>query len=290
MRKKTKKYGDYLETAENAVRNYIVSIPRGNNPLIEAMRYSLMAGGKRVRPVLMLAAADMLSVPEERVLHFAVAIEMIHTYSLIHDDLPAMDNDDFRRGKPSCHKKFGEGQAILAGDALLNQAFELCLSAVCDAGTLKAARLIGAAAGAGGMISGQSSDLKCENSEIISEKDLKYIIENKTAKMIKVPLTAASAIAGDKYMKELSSFGNALGFMFQVTDDILDVEGDSESLGKTAGKDSAAGKLTSVGFYGLAGAKKYAAKLYEEAVSSIENIPDSEFLLDFAKKIYQRTH
>lgn len=283
-------YVGYIEAVEDQLSLYMDSLVGDDNPLVEAMRYSLMAGGKRVRPVLMLAAADMLGVDRSRALPFAMAIEMIHTYSLIHDDLPAMDNDDFRRGKPSCHKKYGEGQAILAGDALLNEAYALCFSAANTPDSLKAAAAICEAAGVRGMVGGQSSDLKCERSEIISEMDLKFIIENKTAKLIKAPLTAASMLAGGRYLKELGEFGESLGLLFQVTDDILDVESTSDALGKTVGKDEQSNKLTCVRFYGLNGAKEYAAKLYEKAVKAIETLPNNEFLLEFAAKIYKRKH
>ena len=255
--------------------------------LFEAIRYSSLDGGKRIRPFVAFAFADALgaSLPDE----FAAAVELIHCASLIHDDLPAMDNDDFRRGKPSNHKKFGEGLAILAGDGLLSLAFELCLDSVNGENSLKAARILAHAAGVNGMVAGQTADLESERGETVSESALSFIIENKTAKMICAPLEAASALNGGKYFSELSAYGEALGRMFQVTDDILDVEGEFENMGKTLGKDQKEEKLTSVKFYGLNGAKELADRLYAESVRALENVPHADFLRGIAEKMRKRT-
>lgn len=289
MLKFDKRYAEYLAIVEEEILKIVNSFHM-EQPVFEAMRYSLCLQGKRIRPVLALAAADMLKVPDERILPFAVAIEMIHTYSLIHDDLPAMDNDDLRRGHPSCHIKFGEGQAILAGDGLLNQALLICMNNVSDEQTLKACKIIADNAGINGMVGGQSADLKCENTKTASEKELLYIIENKTAKLIQTPLLCASALAGGKYYKELSAYGKAIGYLFQISDDILDVEGEAETIGKSIGKDANEDKLTSVKFYGLNGAKDYAKKYYEEAKGIIKKLPHSDFLSQFTDNIYKRTH
>ena len=244
------------------------------------MKYSLEVGGKRIRPILLLAANEALGGETEDAVPFAIALEMIHTYSLIHDDLPAMDNDDFRRGSPSNHKKFGEGMAILAGDGLLSLAMELCLANIRDDNSLSAAKILFAAAGVNGMVAGQAADLLSEKREEYSEKQLLYIIENKTSKMISAPLAMASALNG----------GRSLGFLFQVVDDILDVEGEFSQMGKTLGKDVEENKLTSVKYYGLNGAKEYAARLYDESVKALAGMANSSYLLKLADKIYKRNN
>ena len=289
MQKFDRKYSEYLELIECEIIKTINAF-QIEQPVFEAMRYSLCLPGKRIRPVIALATADLLNISKEKVLPFAIAIEMIHTYSLIHDDLPAMDNDDLRRGHPSCHVKFDEGQAILAGDGLLSQAISLCLDNVSDCYTLKACKIIMHCAGIYGMIGGQSADLKCEKTKTVSEKDLLYIIENKTAKLLIAPMLCVSALAGDKYSKELSKYGKTLGCLFQVIDDILDVESKTEILGKTVGKDANEEKLTSVKFYGLTGAKDYAKKLYNEATDILSTIPNSDFLIRLTDNLYKRTH
>ena len=290
MQKTDKKYGEYLSFFESELHNYINSFHASSTVLFEAMKYSLDAGGKRIRPVLLLAANDALGGHAEEAVPFAIALEMIHTYSLIHDDLPAMDDDDFRRGNPSNHKKFGEGMAILAGDGLLSLAFEFCLANIKDDNSLAAARILSAAAGVNGMVAGQAADLQSETREEYSERQLLYIIENKTSKMIAAPLAMASALNGGKYMTELKNFGRSLGFLFQVVDDILDVEGDFEQMGKTLGKDAKENKLTSVKYYGLKGAKEYADKLYAESVGALAGVREGGFLLKLAEKIYKRTN
>lgn len=289
MRKIDKLYGDLLSYFEEGLHDWLSSFHAESPSLFEAMKYSMEAGGKRIRPVLLLAANEMLGGEREEALPFAIAVEMIHTYSLIHDDLPAMDNDDFRRGKPSNHKKFGEGLAILAGDGLLSLAFELCLDSVNGENSLKAARILAHAAGVNGMVAGQAADLESERGETVSESALSFIIENKTAKMICAPLEAAAALNGGKYFSELSAYGEALGRMFQVTDDILDVEGEFENMGKTLGKDQKEEKLTSVKFYGLNGAKELADRLYAESVRALENVPHADFLRGIAEKMRKRT-
>lgn len=290
MQKPDKIYSAYLERFEEELLDFINSYEPSSEGLFEAMKYSLNAGGKRIRPILLLAVNDMLGGKTEDVVPFAIAVEMIHTYSLIHDDLPAMDDDDFRRGRPSNHKKFGEGMAILAGDGLLSLAFEVCLQSIKDDDSLKASRILARAAGANGMVAGQAADLESEKSCEFSESKLLFIRENKTAKMISAPIEMAAALNGGKYFTELSAYGNFLGNMFQVTDDILDVEGDFEAMGKTLGKDEKENKLTSVKFYGLAGAKTIAENLYNGAAAAIENIPKNTFLLQLAEKIYKRAH
>ncbi len=244
-----------------------------------SMRYSLCAGGKRLRPSMLLAAADMLGVAREEAIIPACALEMIHTYSLIHDDLPGMDNDTMRRGRPTNHVVFGEGQAILAGDGLLSLAFELMLEnamayperAACHNA---AAYEIAHGAGVYGMVGGQCMDLYCERENIRDEKMLDYIHVNKTARMLISPLRAAARLAGfapdSKEMYALTAYGINFGLLFQVVDDILDVVGDEALLGKTTGKDADSGKLTFVTLYGLEGAKAHAAALRKKCENAQE--------------------
>lgn len=242
--------------------------------LQNSMRYSLTAGGKRLRPAMLLAAADMLGVSREEAMIPACALEMIHTYSLIHDDLPGMDNDTMRRGRPTNHVVFGEGQAILAGDGLLSLAFELMLEnamAHPEHAAQHNAAMYEIAHGAGvyGMVGGQCMDLYCERENIKDEKMLDYIHVNKTARMLISPLSAAGRLAGfapdSDEMRALIGYGVNFGLLFQVVDDILDVAGDQQLVGKTLGKDAESGKLTFVTMYGLDGAREHAKKLENKA-------------------------
>ena len=224
------------------------------------MRYSVMAGGKRLRPSMLLAAADMLGGAEEA-LDFACAVEMIHTYSLIHDDLPGMDDDTLRRGRPTNHVVYGVGQAILAGDGLLNYAFETMLSAsLKDAGRarpcLEAIAEIARGSGVKGMVLGQCLDLDSEKNGVPEEKreqTLEDIQRGKTACMFIYPLRAACRLCGasEEDLSALTRYAEAFGLLFQATDDLLDVVGDAAEVGKTLGKDEKSGKLTCVSVYGV---------------------------------------
>lgn len=218
----------------------------------ESMKYSLQLGGKRIRPVLMYAVGEVLGVEREALTPFACALEFIHTYSLIHDDLPAMDNDDFRRGKPSNHKVYGEANAILAGDGLLNTAYSILFSE-CFKGSehISAAKFICDAAGIDGMIAGQSADILHENDSEPDENTLEYIYEKKTAELLIAAVTVPCVLKGGAYYSEFKEFGKKLGYLFQLTDDILDACGSFDKLGKTTGKDEAENKLTAVKLYGL---------------------------------------
>lgn len=276
-------YKDQYEVYFNLFENYLkeafdslnIDAP---NVIKDAMKYAVLDGGKRIRPVLCLAAAEMLGVSFDTVKEFAVALECIHSYSLVHDDLPAMDNDDYRRGKFSTHKKFGEANGILAGDALLNFAFEYCLSRK-DFNSLdaKALKILGEFAGYSGMIAGQVLDLQYEN-EAPNVDVLYNIYKNKTAKLIIAPLLISSQLSGGKYFDELYEYGYNLGVLFQIIDDIMDVECSLEDIGKTPNKDSASGKLTSISIFGLNGAKELAKKHYDTCMDIIKKIPNSEFL------------
>ena len=247
--------------------------------LQNAMRYSLMAGGKRLRPAMLLACADMLGVAREEAMIPACALEMIHTYSLIHDDLPGMDNDTLRRGRPTNHVVFGEGQAILAGDGLLSLAAQLLIENAMAhpanyAGEVAAMHEILFGAGVYGMVGGQCVDLYCERERVMDEAMLSYIHMNKTARMLISPLRAAASLAGlsadSPEMNALTAYGVKFGLLFQAVDDILDVTGDQRALGKSVGKDAAEGKLTYVTLYGLEGAREKADQLAREAADSLD--------------------
>ena len=238
-----------------------------------AMRYSVFAGGKRIRPILCLEAARIFDADVSAALYPASGIECIHTYSLIHDDLPALDNDDLRRGKPTCHKQFGEATAILAGDALLTLAFELVGATPVDA-ERRVAMLTEVATAAGtvnGMVGGQMADIEAEGKRI-GAKMLEYIHRSKTAALIRASVTAGALCAGAaaKDVTRLRKFGETIGWAFQVTDDILDVEESSAALGKTAGKDVAQQKATYPALYGLPRSHEIANELANKAIAALE--------------------
>jgi len=239
----------------------------------KAMRYSLFAGGKRMRPVLTLAAAEACGGDEANAMPLACAVECIHTYSLIHDDLPAMDNDDFRRGKPTNHKVFGEGIAVLAGDALLTQAFEI--AARCRTWPRYSMRdvihEVAVAAGSLQLIAGQVADLEGEGKKL-SRAELQYIHERKTSALLgcSVRLGGMSANCTPAQLRALTDFGYNVGLAFQVIDDILDVTQTSEQLGKTAGKDTQAQKATYPSIVGMEKSRAIAAELTEKAFAALK--------------------
>ncbi len=262
----------------------------------DAMAYSVKAGGKRIRPVLALAVGDMLGADLEDVLKFGVAIECIHTYSLIHDDLPCMDNDDLRRGMPTCHKKFGESTALLAGDGLLTMAFELltdfsAYKTLSAETVLKATREIAKAAGCAGMIGGQVVDLESEGSPNVTEKTLTYMHNRKTGALIRVSVLAGAIAAGadEKKTEALIRFADGIGLAFQVQDDILDCTGDADVLGKPIGSDAENEKTTYVSLLGLDNARKKAEELTQNAISALDEFGiKAEFLREFACYLMQR--
>ena len=237
-----------------------------------AMRYSVQAGGKRMRPILCLESARIFTSDVTPVLPIACAMEFIHTYSLIHDDLPALDNDDLRRGKPTCHKKFGEATAILAGDALLTLAFETLANAPVDAARRVAILShVGASAGTvNGMVGGQVADLEAEG-RAIRPDELEYIHRSKTAALIRASVVSGviGGGAGEEDVGRLRRFGDTIGWAFQVVDDILDVEESSAALGKTAGKDAAQQKATYPALYGLEKSRQFAKELEDRAMGEI---------------------
>ena len=288
----SEQYAYYKEIFEEYLFEKIDAINCPNQTLKEAMKYSVNVGGKRIRPILMLATADVLAIDREKVLPFAVAMECIHTYSLIHDDLPAMDNDDFRRGKPTNHKVYGEALAILAGDALLNYAYETILRAVSDRNSISAGRLLALYAGCFGMIGGQANDILSENLTGISEEEKENLLEiihrDKTGRLLTASVLIPSCLAGNLYFDKLSAYGTNLGLLFQVTDDILDFTSNVETLGKSVKKDENSNKLTFVTLYGLDESKVKAENYYNQAVESVFGIEDVEFLTDLVQYVKDR--
>jgi len=250
-------------------------LPTDNTPptsIHEAMRYSVLAGGKRIRPILCLETARIFASDISAAFFPACSIEFIHTYSLIHDDLPALDNDDLRRGKPTCHKKFGDAIAILAGDALLTKAFETIAATPVDAA--RAASMVteiaSAAGTVNGMVGGQVADLEAEGKPT-SPAMLEYIHRSKTAALIRASVTSGALCAGaaTEDVARLRRFGENIGWAFQVTDDILDVEESSAALGKTAGKDIAQQKATYPALYGLDRSHEIANDLATRAIKEL---------------------
>ena len=288
-----KTYEEYRACAERALGPMLESLGDIPDRLLEAMRYSLLAGGKRLRPVMLLAACDMAGGEENTALPFACAIEMIHTYSLIHDDLPAMDNDDLRRGKPTNHKVFGEDLAILAGDGLLNAAAELMARAalgMADTRGIRAMEIIMRHAGVTGMIAGQTRDVLSEG-EMPREDLVSYIHSHKTADLLEAPMEAGLALAGadGTQIRAGYEYGYHLGLAFQMTDDLLDVTGDAAMLGKNTGMDAELNKMTWVALRGVEGTARDAAEQVELALKALEAIPwEHGFFTELAAGIATR--
>lgn len=285
------KWEEYRSEFENVLSEYLGKLQVRPQILSDSVRYSLTLGGKRVRPVLMFACARALGGKSGDVAGFALALEMIHTYSLIHDDLPAMDNDDFRRGKPSNHKVFGEGQAILAGDALLNEAYFVCFEECRKGKTyLNAATEICKNAGIHGMVAGQAADLYFEGKEAgIAEEE--FIVLNKTAKMLISAVTVPAYVYGadENIIALFAEFGKHLGILFQITDDLLDVTGDFEKVGKTLGKDAAEGKLSSLRVYGLEKCREIADSHKNICLKILNELPyDCSFLAELTEFVRNR--
>ncbi len=288
-----KTYDEYRRTAEQALTPMLQSLGAIPERLLEAMRYSLEAGGKRLRPVMLLAACDMAGGDMETALPFACAMEMIHTYSLIHDDLPAMDNDDLRRGKPTNHKVFGEGMAVLAGDGLLNAAAELMARAALqfnDNRGIRALEIIMRHAGVTGMIAGQTADLVSEGEEP-REEVLTYIHSHKTADLLEAPMEAGLVLAGadEKACRLGRDYGYHLGLAFQMTDDLLDVTGDTALLGKKTGADAEQNKMTWVTLRSVEGTQKDAEEQAELAIRAVDQMPwEHDFFTELARGTVSR--
>ncbi len=261
-----------------------------------AVRYSLFAGGKRIRPALVIASGEAVGGARADLMPLACAVEMIHTYSLIHDDLPAMDDDDLRRGKPTSHKVFGEAIAILAGDALLTRAFHLLAEVPdgCDETRLRrrmrAAAILGEACGTSGLIGGQVMDLESEGRSI-DAADLERLHRAKTGALLSACVRGGAILGGadDAGLERLTQYASAIGLAFQVVDDVLDATEDAEHLGKTAGKDEAAKKATYVSVHGLEPARRLAASLRQEALDAVAPLgPRGEVLAAIARLIVDR--
>ncbi len=257
-----------VAAAVNAALDHLIpAVSTPEKQVVDAMRYAALDGGKRFRPFLVCASADMLKVPRAYSIRVAAAIEMVHCYSLIHDDLPAMDNDDLRRGRPTVHKHWDDATAILAGDALLTLAFEVVAAPATHFDANVRTNLVTAlakGAGAAGMVGGQMIDLS--SSGALDVDALTHLQNLKTGQLIAFSAAAGAILAGDSTaQKALFSYGLDLGLAFQITDDILDVEGSSGDLGKTPGKDAAAGKGTFVSRLGVGGAKTLASQTIERA-------------------------
>lgn len=282
------KYEEYRAHFEAYLQSACKAMAFEPSVLTESMRYSLLSGGKRVRPVLFFAALEAFGMPYCGEEGLAFALECIHTYSLIHDDLPAMDDDDMRRGRPSNHKVFGEANAILAGDALLSYAFDLMLrEAGRSARHLAATKTLSKAAGAEGMVAGQSADLLYTGKNG-GERELAFIYQNKTGRLMAAPVAMAADLAGKK-RGAAEAFGLALGTLFQLTDDILDEVGESGALGKSVGKDAAEDKLTAVKIYGLEGAKTRAEACAEQCLALLRDMGAKHgFLHDLVAHLLKR--
>lgn len=283
-----KRIEERINYINNALDKYLT--PKYPEIIYEAMRYSVFAGGKRVRPVFLLSVCEAVGGNLEKALPFACALEMIHTYSLIHDDLPAMDNDDFRRGKKTCHKMFDEGIAVLAGDGLLNMAFEIMLDSVCkDPKLAYAAKTIADLSGSKGMLVGQVADVTSENKPI-DEKTLMFIHENKTAGLIKAALGAGAIIGGadEKKVNDFLEIGYKIGIAFQIQDDILDVTSTDEVLGKPVFSDEKNNKTTYVTMFGLNKAKADYIEYFRNAAEAVKDMAGEGFLYKYTQSLISR--
>ncbi len=280
----------YADMTERSLRDSITISGAPGDNVRNAAIYSLSAGGKRIRPVLCLAFAEMFGADLDEALIYACAVEMIHTFSLIHDDLPGMDNDDIRRGKPTCHKVFGEGMAILAGDALLNEAYSLIInsdrSSVQSAKCIKSLKILAHATGTNGMIGGQAIDIRAHSGTDGLGK-LTTMYSMKTGALIKAPVMIAAVLAGvpDNIMESASGYAAATGLAFQIKDDILDVESTSEVLGKSIGKDAAAGKNTFVSLLGIEKAQSYLKESTKAAFTELDVLSEAGYDTGFIRKL-----
>ena len=266
-------YEAYLAQASKALDAACGKFLPETSEVCRAARYSLLGGGKRIRAVLVLSVCDLLGGDKAAAGQFAAAVEMLHCYSLIHDDLPCMDNDDLRRGRPSCHKAFDEATAMLAGDVLLTEAFEVVANAPASAqACVRAARALGAGAGSRGMVYGQELDLKYE-ALAATEDQLRLIHRNKTGALINaaVQMGAAAAEADTETCRVLEAYAYGLGLVFQIVDDVLDVTSTPEQLGKPIGSDSENGKTTFATLYGVQGAMDLAQKLNAETCAQLHS-------------------
>ena len=290
----------YLEEKRQDVDRFLDSvIPAENFPpatLHKSMRYSLFAGGKRVRPILAIAAYEAVGVSSPSILPCAAALELVHTYSLVHDDLPAMDNDDYRRGKLTNHKVFGEAMAILAGDALLTMAFDLIsrnsLDGVDAVAQIQVVQELAGGAGNAGMVAGQVADIEAEGKDI-DFATLEGVHRWKTGKLIRAAVRIGGILAGASppALKDLTAYAEEIGLAFQIADDVLNVVGSREELGKDAHTDASRGKKTYPAFFGVQGARKLADERVASAIQYLQNFDSkADPLRDLARYITARKH
>jgi len=289
----------YLQEKEDIVNKALDTLlPKEDEfpqRLHKAMRYSIFAGGKRIRPILVIAAAEVFGKTAANVINIACAIELIHTYSLIHDDLPAIDNDDLRRGLPTNHKVFGEAIALLAGDALLTKAFQImsqpsAVSGQQSALILKSIHEIAKAAGSTGMVGGQVVDIESEGKEVAFPV-LEYIHIHKTGELILASVRAGAILAGaeNKELETITRYGEAIGLAFQIADDIIDVEGNKEDVGKNIGGDAKKGKVTYPSILGVDESRKRARELVDMAITALKDFDrKAEPLREIARYIVER--
>ncbi|HDQ39409.1 MAG TPA: polyprenyl synthetase family protein [Desulfonatronum sp.] len=286
----------YLSELGRAVDSYLARCLHDSNVppmLLEAMEYSLLAGGKRLRPALCLVWAEMFGARRDDILPAAAALECVHTYSLIHDDLPAMDNDDLRRGKPSSHKQFGEALAILAGDGLLTEAFGLLLSTKAPAEqVLQAGQRLALAAGVSGMVGGQTLDMQWTGQGQITLDDVSRMQDLKTGAMLQASCECGVILAGGTKadVQRASNYGIHIGRAFQIADDILDVTGDAKTMGKPAGSDEDKGKITYPSLIGVGPSREQAERFRDLAVQALEGLagPQADFLRELAAYVVTR--
>jgi geranylgeranyl diphosphate synthase type II len=285
------------ESAEDVVCRFLPDVEGYQGMIFDAMEYSVTAGGKRLRPILMNETYSLFGGKSEVIEPFMAAIEMIHTYSLVHDDLPAMDNDMLRRGKPTTHAAYGEAMGVLTGDALLNYAFETALNAydAPDADTTaitQAMRILARKAGVFGMIGGQVVDVESEKKQLeIDEDKLRFIYELKTGALIEASMMIGAALAGasEDEISKVETVASKIGMAFQIQDDILDVEGDEAKLGKPIGSDERNEKSTYVTFAGIDKSKKEVKRLTDEAVDELNSLPNhNEFLVELLNYLVYR--
>lgn len=275
----------YAKSVESGLDRFFPLNNDEQKTISDAARYSLLGGGKRIRPILCLAVGEIFDTPMEDIIPYACAIEMIHTFSLVHDDLPCMDNDDYRRGRLTSHKVFGEGIAVLAGDALANKAYEIMLHDCMmhpKEGKIEAAHAICFATGDNGMIGGQTIDLESEHKKIPYEL-LKKMHSMKTGALIKAPIMAACFISqAASFEKSIfEQYANSIGLAFQIKDDILDVTSDMETMGKTIGKDASEEKSTYVSLFGLRKAQEILTDTTKQAFRSLESIKAKGYNVEF---------
>ena len=290
-----KTFAGYVRFIENELEKYSLTGKTGlQDNVAKAMDYSLEAGGKRIRPVLVLAFCNMCGGDYKKAAAPAAAIEMIHTFSLIHDDLPCMDDDDFRRGKPSCHKQFDEATAVLAGDALAIRPFEIIAKSteLSDTAKVRIIAELANSSGAEGMIGGQIIDIENEKRNVVDEENLHTMYLLKTGKLIKTSCIMGCIAAGadDEKIKYAEKYAECLGMAFQIIDDILDVTGNEQLLGKPVGSDAEENKTTFVTIFGIEKAREEAEKYTKQAMDILDKFDNNEFLKELTEYMLNRNY